>query len=334
MTATLDSTALTLVTGATGLIGRALVQRLVSAGQRVRVLVRRPVDLLGVEGVEAVVGDVCDAAGRARALPGVAVVHHLATLKDHLAGEADLERVNVQATVDLFREAAAAGVSRFVHASSVSAEPGGGSTAYGRSKIRAEAALQHAAQALQAAGVAAPVLIVLRPGPVYCEDRPRLRQAARWARRWRVLAHLVPDTVVHLASRDNVVQAFERAATQGRPGAAYAICDAEPLPRSALTALLAAETGAWDLPLPAALFQAGGRAAVRAEAAWAAWHHRPPRLDAHLLHMLLRERRYAIDAACRDLGYEPESTERGFTRAVRRCLADAARPGLPAAPVP
>lgn len=69
-----------LVTGATGFLGRNLVERLVQRGDRVRCLMRRPgsdpfLDRLGVEYGR---GDILDPASLDGALRGVEVVYHLA----------------------------------------------------------------------------------------------------------------------------------------------------------------------------------------------------------------------------------------------------------------
>jgi nucleoside-diphosphate-sugar epimerase len=73
-----DKTAL--VTGATGFLGAPLVRRLLSAGMRVRVLVRSPVDAkaLADEGAQVVMGNITDRDAVIAAVDGVAVVYHLA----------------------------------------------------------------------------------------------------------------------------------------------------------------------------------------------------------------------------------------------------------------
>ncbi len=112
---------LTLVTGATGFLGGRLVQRLLSDGTRVRVLVRsaaraRP---LAERGAELVVGDIEDEAAVLTALRGVQRVYHLAG-KLLIPGVPDDEyrRTHVAGTRSLLagirREA---GVRRLVHCS-------------------------------------------------------------------------------------------------------------------------------------------------------------------------------------------------------------------------
>lgn len=70
----------TLVTGATGFLGGALVGRLLAEGARVRVLARSPAkaERLAEQGAEPVLGEIEDEAVLADALCGVATVYHLA----------------------------------------------------------------------------------------------------------------------------------------------------------------------------------------------------------------------------------------------------------------
>lgn len=232
-----------LVTGASGYLGRALVARLLALGAPVRALChRRP-----VAATETCIGSITDPAALERAMRGVQAVYHLAALVDHQATEAQLARVNVEGTRLVAEAARRHGVARLIHCSSVSAEPGGGSTAYGRSKIAAEACLAPYTSQLP--------IIVLRPGPVYDHERRNLQRLVRFARAARLAPMPVPDAVVHLASRRNVVDAFVRALAAGAAGRAYAICDAAPVPRSVLSTIVARETGARPLPVPMPLLR-------------------------------------------------------------------------------
>ncbi|MFB4290240.1 NAD(P)H-binding protein [Nonomuraea sp. ATR24] len=92
-----------LVTGATGTVGRIVVDRLLRAGQRVRALTRNPAGAALPDGVELVAGDL---AGAAAALDGVDRVYYLAGM---LAPETAAEQARAFA-----RRAAEAGVTRVV----------------------------------------------------------------------------------------------------------------------------------------------------------------------------------------------------------------------------
>jgi dihydroflavonol-4-reductase len=113
---------LTLVTGATGLLGNNIARLLIQRGERVRVLVRDPDDrsLAGLP-LEVVRGDVCDTAGVRMAAQGVdRIIHAAARVQLGWTG-LDLHRsVNVEGTRNLALAAKDQGV-RLVHVSSVDA---------------------------------------------------------------------------------------------------------------------------------------------------------------------------------------------------------------------
>jgi uncharacterized protein YbjT (DUF2867 family) len=96
-----------LVTGATGTVGRALVDQLVAAGVPVRALTRRPTAAGLPDAVHVVTGDLGDRADIARALRGVDRVFLLSTGPDIPAHD-----------TNLIQEAARAAVAHIVKLSS------------------------------------------------------------------------------------------------------------------------------------------------------------------------------------------------------------------------
>jgi len=110
-----------LVTGATGVVGRALLPRLVEAGRPVRALVRDP-RRLGSDRVrvQIVLGDLADPKLGRNAMRGVDTVIHLAaSIRDQ--PRARIEELNGLATLRLLRAAEAAGVDRFIFFSALNA---------------------------------------------------------------------------------------------------------------------------------------------------------------------------------------------------------------------
>ena len=105
----------TLVTGATGFVGTALVDRLVGAGRfDVRAAVRHKVSRLPVEVESVVVGDLTPDTVWQQALAGVETIVHLAArvhvMRDAAADPlAEFRWVNARGTLNLARQAAAAG---------------------------------------------------------------------------------------------------------------------------------------------------------------------------------------------------------------------------------
>ena len=112
-----------LVTGASGLLGSHIVEQLVCRSRPVRALVRPSSDTswLVKQGVELVEGDITDSASLARALEGVACVYHAAARVGDWGPWSDFVRVTIDGTANMVAAAQAAGVTRFIHISSISA---------------------------------------------------------------------------------------------------------------------------------------------------------------------------------------------------------------------
>ncbi|MEA3548552.1 MAG: NAD-dependent epimerase/dehydratase family protein [Thermodesulfobacteriota bacterium] len=144
---------LILVTGANGFVGRHLCKALLDQGWSVRGAVRRTDGL--IPGVEQVVVKIDSKTEWREILSGVSCVIHLAARVHDMKNSVevdDYQRINTEATQQLARAAARAGVSRFIFASSVKAvaeaSPAGKSLnehsipyprdAYGKSKLAAE----------------------------------------------------------------------------------------------------------------------------------------------------------------------------------------------------
>jgi dihydroflavonol-4-reductase len=144
-----------LVTGATGKVGGAVARALLARGDSVRALVRDPerAARLLPDGVELVRGDVTEPESVAAAVRERDLVFNAMGFPEQwLKDEAVFERVNARGTETVVRAAAAAGVPRVVHTSTIDvfhAEPGARfdesrladypkGTAYERSKQHAE----------------------------------------------------------------------------------------------------------------------------------------------------------------------------------------------------
>jgi nucleoside-diphosphate-sugar epimerase len=109
-----------LVTGATGLVGSYIVERLLADGWRVRALVRDASrgGPLSRFGVDLQPGDVLDAGRFALAARGVDVVFHAAAAITARGGWEEFRRVNIDGTHHAVAAAARAG-ARLLHVSSV-----------------------------------------------------------------------------------------------------------------------------------------------------------------------------------------------------------------------
>ena len=113
-----------LLTGAAGFLGRHVARELLAAGAEVRALSRRAETdrVLAVLGATPVRGDVTDPDSLRRAMAGVDAVFHTAADTNTWRPHNDAQtRTNVGGAQHLVKAARDAGVSAFVHTSSVSA---------------------------------------------------------------------------------------------------------------------------------------------------------------------------------------------------------------------
>jgi dihydroflavonol-4-reductase len=112
------------ITGATGHIGYALVLELLRRGERLRLLLRQESKLFDGMDVDLCLGDITDYASLERAFAGAHTVYHLAGLIEVGAGNEDaVLRLNVDATQNVVAACKACDVRRLVYCSSVDAVP-------------------------------------------------------------------------------------------------------------------------------------------------------------------------------------------------------------------
>jgi len=146
-----------LVTGGTGVVGRATIDALLERGHEVRVFSRNAHEDVREwqHRVEPFPGDVSNEVEVRGAADGCEAVIHLSAIVAESPPETTFEKVNVVGTRNLIREAEKAGVRRFVYVSSLGADRG--ESPYHRSKLRGE----------EIARTFDGNWIVVRPGNVY-----------------------------------------------------------------------------------------------------------------------------------------------------------------------
>ncbi|MCD6378172.1 MAG: NAD-dependent epimerase/dehydratase family protein, partial [Planctomycetes bacterium] len=112
-----------LVTGATGLLGSHIVEKLRKEGQDVRALVRPQSDTSFIDslGVEKAIGDITDPDSLKRAMVGVKTVYHAAAKVGDWGPWREFVAISIDGTRNVIEAAARAGVERFLHISSISA---------------------------------------------------------------------------------------------------------------------------------------------------------------------------------------------------------------------
>ena len=284
-----------LLTGATGLIGSALLRRLLARGEPVRCLVRDP-RRLGSERVrvQITIGDLADPRALRQAVRGAhAVVHLAASHRDQ--PHATIEELAGIATWRLLRAAEQAGVEHFVFFSALGATP------YHHSRL-------HRAKALAERAVTAAALrtTTFAPSLVYAPGDRRLARLERLA--WlpavpmagRGRARTQPIWAEDVA--DCVLAALQRpgdASTHAR----YELAGPDVLTHREVVehALRAARRRKALLPLPAPLLRPllRGYETLTGPAALATWD------EAELLAVTMRTPRGTADAE--SLGVRPRA---------------------------
>ena len=215
-----------LVTGATGFIGSAACPVLAARGFDVRAASR------------AATGDLTKFDRWDELLAGVGCVVHLANTAHVAATEiARARELNVEASVRLARAAAERGVRRFIHLSSVKAEPGEArNDPYGALKADAEARLS-AINGIE--------LVVLRPPLVY---GPGVK--ANFLALMRAIDRGLPLPFGSIENRrsliyvGNLVDAIVRCVeSPGAAGRTYALSDGPPVSTPELCRAIGAALG-------------------------------------------------------------------------------------------
>ena len=197
------------LTGATGVVGSALLKRLLAEDEAVRVLVRDP-RRLGPDRVrvQIALGDLSNPAALRQLMRGARqVVHLAATIRDQPAGS--IEELNGVATARLLRYAEAAGAERFVFFGALGATPSS-RTRFFRAKALAERAVMESR--LDAT--------VLAPSIVYAPGDPWLTLLRRMS-----LLPLMPVSGSGRAAyqpiwAEDVAAAAHRVLRDGPPGGA------------------------------------------------------------------------------------------------------------------
>lgn len=256
------------VTGANGLLGRALVRRLLEQGERIRLFVRRepPAELGEHPLVEVVLGDLGDPAAVARGLANATTVFHCGAAMfgpwpAHVSG-------TIEGTRNVLASCLAHGVKRLVYVSSLSVldtsalsgkvvtegsplEPRSEERgAYSRGKFQAEALVRAAVAEQQLHAV------IVRPGHIWTEEGPLLSPAVGMrVGRWLVM---LGDSSLRLplVHVDDVVSALLLARDADvAPGSVFHLVDDDPISREELARLYrdAREPGLRIVPVPLVL---------------------------------------------------------------------------------
>jgi nucleoside-diphosphate-sugar epimerase len=312
-----------LVTGATGFTGGALARRLVSDGAQVRALVREPAraEPLTALGIEIAHGDLRDPTSLRKALCGVDVVYNIAAVYRQQGIEPQLFReINRTGVQHLLDAATEAGVSRFVHCSTVGVHghvkhppaaedaPLAPGDLYQESKLDGEriAARYMAEDRLP--------ITIFRPAGIYGPSDSRFLKLFRGIKRGRFPMIGDGRVLYHGIYIDDLLDGIIRCGTLDQAiGETFILAGPEYTTINELVAIVAEEVGArppWlRIPLAPIYVAAAACEAVCKPMKLEPWLHRR-RVD-----FFTKSRAFDISKARRDLGYAPQvSLREGVAR--------------------
>jgi farnesol dehydrogenase len=316
---------LTLVTGATGFIGRYVVRQLLQEQVPVRVLVRSPERLERdvARRIEVMKGDLRDGAGFAAAMEGAHTVLHLAACARAWSRDPfEFRDVNVRAVEQLLEAAHQTGVERFVHVSTVLTLPPyrpapvsesvQRPTVYEETKLAGEQLVEsYAADGLDA--VIVHPTRVYGPGPLTDANGVTRVVALYIAGRFRVRIadHDVLSNYVHA---EDVAAGILAAAQRGRSGAHYALGGAENVSFREFLDLVGDVAGLRHRTV--ALPAAAALTIARGAEAWARLGGNTS-ITPGWVRVFLEDRRVDITASRDELAYGPRSLRDGLSQTVR-----------------
>ena len=304
------------VTGGSGFIGGALIERLVAEGGTVRALARSDEAAAKVEalGAEAVRGELGDRNSLAAGAAGCTTAFHLAAHLGEWGPWKDFERGNVEGTRNVLSGCEEAGVRRFVHCGTEAALMAGdplvhvdeaaplrpdSRAPYPSTKAKAELAVREANREGFETVAMRPRFVWGKGDTTLLPEMVKTVEAGKFA--WIGGGLNVTDT----AHVDNVVEGLLLCAEKGRAGEAYFITDGKPVVfRDFITAMLETQgVEAPDRSLPA------WTAAPLARVCETAWKVLPlpgePPMTKFRSWLLTQECTIEIGKAREQLGYAP-----------------------------
>jgi dihydroflavonol-4-reductase len=317
----------TLVTGATGFVGSAVLRQLLEAGHKVRALVRPGSDRrnLAELDVEIVEGDLQHPESLRRAVAGCDALFHVAAdYRLWIPDPPALYRVNVEGTRELLLAAMDAGIRRMVYTSSVAAlglhpegEPADEDTPvsladmvghYKRSKYLAEQEVLRLVRERNA-----PVIIVNPSTPVGPRDIKPTPTGRIFADMLRGRMPAYVDTGLNIAHVEDVARGHLLAFEHGRIGERY-ILGGENLTLEELLRSIAEVAGVQPprVRLPHDLIMPVAWLAEH----WARLTGTTPFATRDEIRMARKRMFFRCDKAMRELGYEPQPARRAIEDAV------------------
>jgi len=318
----------TLVTGAAGFVGSAVVRSLLKAGHPVRALVRSTSDLRNLADlpVEVMVGDVTDLDSVKKAVSGCEFVFHVAAdYRLWVPDPQSMYRNNVQGTRNVMFEALRSGVRRVVYTSSVAtlALSGNGNSCdetscgslenmighYKRSKFLAESLVLRLVEECDL-----PAVLVSPSTPVGPRD---IKPTATGRIILDAISGRMPayvDTGLNLVHVNDVAEGHRLALERGKIGECYILGHKNMSLREILNELAA--IAGHKPPRFRMPHSAAAAVACISEAFSKITGCEEPRVTRDGVKMARKHMFFSSEKARRDLGYHPRPVTEGLSDAV------------------
>jgi len=304
---------ISLVTGASGFVGSALVDYLCRLGRPVRAMVRNPaaVSPLQARGIPVVLADLRDYQSLLNAVQGVDAVYHIAALFRQAGLPAhEFYEVNAEGTRRLLDAALAAGVRRVVHCSTVgvlghiSNPPADETTPYNPGDVYQHSKMEGEKIALQYFRSGKIPGVVIRPAMIYGPGDRRTLKLFRMIARRRFFYVGSGELEVHFVDVRDLVRAFVMAMDhQEISGQVYIIAGERALPLREMVEIIARELGVppprWHLPVRPMQWLGS-----ICEAVCTPLRIQPP-IFRRRVDFFTKRRSFDISKAKRELGYQP-----------------------------
>jgi len=316
-----DKTNHVLVSGATGLIGKNLVEFLLQKGYSVRVLVRDKKRVEDISNVEIFEGDLT----RATSLAGIekdidVVVNCAGTLGKWNTDKADLYKVNVQGSINLLERFIDKGLHRFIHLSAAGVTGPLGDkvdesydcrpvTAYEKTKLSGEKKI------LELSRLWNIQVSVLRPAFTYGEGDLHKLALFKAVKKGKFIFVNNGKSGIHPVYIGDLISGILLAIKKGRNGAIYIIGGERPVTQKELVYTIADNLGVkrpgLSIPYWFAWF-----AASFLEILGKAFSFEPVITRSRAM-MMGRNFGYSINKARKELGYAPEiNMQEGIARTI------------------
>jgi farnesol dehydrogenase len=304
-----------LVTGASGHLGKSLVERLVDEGESVRIFTRTREIMF--KGTEAVYGDLLDLEAVKKAVDGVDIIYHLAAAVDYKPiSNRLMYETNVTGTKNILDCSKS---KKFIYMSSTSVygnrmkenpaketTPYNPSSYYGKTKMMAEKLV------LEKGGIVLRAPVIYGPGFNYGFEFV-LSQIKNG--KMRIIGN--GTNLIQWIHVDDLINALVLAKNSGKPGEVYLVAGGEAKTQADLFAILAKNLGVPKPTKKVSIFLANLMASYKM--LQARTKGKSPKVTTDQINRIVSDRTFDISKARSELGF---SSKVGYDRGAKEIVDD------------